>query len=322
MATVKVGLFHQFIDKFLSFYVLLRHGRLPDEYKYFVRDNYYTNLVQLKYIIRDFIIRKPYKITDYNGEFAPELQFVLPFAYWHYKNNTLKKTISSQYSKELYFFSPDHEEKHMERVWENCYNWEIPGILYNIQYNFKKWEAVPYKEHFKNETYVFEKPILIIANRFNMEWYGPPISYFDIERIDFTIKNLSEKYQIIYNRPGQGKITMDNSEIYELNEIEWLRNNHPSVILMDDLYERDKNNVSSYNHFQFLVYANADHFVSIHGGTATLASCFGGLNLVLSKKGPEHFFGCYQKLYPKLSGAKVLHAKTDAEYEKMLIENF
>ena len=322
MPTVEVSFLHKIIDKFISLYVLLRHGKLPLEYKYHVRDNYYCQLYQLKYFFRDYIFKKKYKITDYKGEFGAELMYALPFAYWHYKNGTLKETISPSFMKEFYFFSPHHEEKYNERIWQGSYNWEIPGILYHLNYNFPKWEPVPLKEHFKNTTYLFSKPLLVIANRYNMEWYGPPISYFDIPTLDFILKNVANKYQVVYNRPGQGKITMDNSEIYELNEIAWLKANHPDVLLMDELYERDKNEVSSFNHFQCKVYANANHFLSIHGGTATLASYFGGTNLILSKRGYEHYFGCFEKLFPKLSGAKILHAKTDEEFKKLLIENF
>ena len=82
---------------------------------------------------------------------------------------------------------------------------------------------------------------------------------------------------------------------------------------METLYKENKAGANNFNHLQLMVYANASHFISTHGGTATLASYFGGINLILSKKGPEHHFNCYQKLYPKLSGAKIFHAKSDDE---------
>ena len=175
----------------------------------------------------------------------------------------------------------------------------------------KKWAPVPLKETYKNEIYVFEKPMLVIANRYNMEWEGPPISFFSIDLLDQIIKELKDKYTIVYNRPRPQNITMDNSDIYELNEYEWLSVTHPDVVLMEDLYQENKGKANNYNHFQLMVYANADRFLSIHGGTATLASYFSGINIVLSKQGPEHHFKCYEKLYPMFSGAKVLHAKTD-----------
>lgn len=308
----------QLLNKVLSLYVMLRHGRIPAAIRYFYRDTYYCRLMQLKYFIPDYLIRKKYKSISFSGEFAPELQFALPFAYWHYKNGTLRKTESSKYTRELYFFSPSHDEVFEQRTNEGNYNYEIPRVLYSHDYDMRKWEPVPFKETYKNDIYVFEKPALIIANRYNMEWDGPPISFYDIPLLSFIIENLKSRYTIIYNRPRPQHITMDNSDIYDLKEFEWLKTNYPEVILMEDLFHENKAAANNFNHLQLMVYANAGHFISVHGGTAALASCFGGINLIFSKKGPEHHFGCYQKLYPKLSGAEIMHARTDEEVKKLI----
>jgi hypothetical protein len=151
-----------------------------------------------------------------------------------------------------------------------------------------------------------------------MEWDGPPISYFSIEMLQFIFENLKDSYTIIYNRPGASQIAMDGSEIYDLNETEWIRTTHPEVVLMEDLYNENKGKANNFNHLQLMVYANANAFISIHGGTAVLASYFEGTNIILSKKGPEHIFGCFHKLYPKFSGAKIHHAKTDDELKKYI----
>lgn len=304
------------INKFLSLWVRIQFPGITREVKQFYKDTYYCQLVQLKYIFKDFIFRKKYKEISFNGEFAPELQFVLPFAYWHYMNGTLDKTRSSKYSKELYFFSENHEEAFEERSNEGNYNFEIPRILYSQDYDIQKWEQVPLKQTYQNPVYVYEKPILIIANRYNMEWDDAPVSFLSIPVLDSIIKKLRDQYTIIYNRPRSQNIIVDDSVIYDLQEYEWLEQEHPDVILMENLYKENKVKANNFNHLQLMVYANASHFISTHGGTATLASYFGGINLILSKKGPEHHFKCYQKLYPKLSGAKIYHAKTDDELFK------
>ena len=306
------------INKILSFYVLIRYGELPSELKYYYRDTYYCKLVQLKYILRDYFFKKSYKELSFNGEFAPELQFVLPFAYWHYKNGTLKSTAASKYTKELYFFSPDHQEKFETRTNEGNYNYEMPRILYSQDYDMSKWLPVPLKETYQNSVYVFEKPVLIIANRYNMEWDGPPVSFYSIEMLAHMLDRLKDKFTIIYNRPRPQNITMDNSDIYDMDEFGWLEKEYPEVILMEDLWAKNEGKARNFNHLQLMVYANATHFISIHGGTATLASYFGGINLILSKKGPEHHFKCFEKLYPKFSNARILHAKTDEEVKSYL----
>jgi len=274
--------------------------------------------MQIKYLWQDRFSKKKYKTISFNGEFAPELQFVLPFAYWHFKNGTLKATKSSKYTSELYFFSPEHKEVFNERTTEGNYNFETPRVLYSHNYNIKKWLPVPLKEMYKNDIYIYDKPILIIANRYNMEWDGPPVSFLSIPILDYIFTSLSSRYTIIYNRPGAQQIATDNSEIYELNEIEWIRANHPNVILMADLYEENKAQVKNFNHLQLMVYANSENFISTHGGTGALASYFRGTNIILSKKGPEHFFKCFEILYPKLSGAQIFHAKTDEELKNYI----
>lgn len=306
-------LIQRIVNKILSVYVRLRFSQVDPALRYFYRDTYYCEFVQLKYVIRDYIFRKPYKTISFDGEFAPELQFALPFAYWHYKNGTLKKTESSSYTRELYFFSPDHEEKYAVRTNNGNYNFEMPRILYSQDYDMRKWLSVPLKAQYRNEVYRYDKPILILANRYNMEWDGPPISFFSIPLLETLITKLRDRYTIIYNRPRPQLITPDNSDIYNMNEYEWLQQEHSDVILLEDLYKENRVGARNFNHLQLMVYANADHFLSIHGGTATLASYFGGVNVILSRQGPEHHFNCYQKLYPKFSGAKILHAKTDEQ---------
>ncbi|MFA6085907.1 hypothetical protein [Mucilaginibacter sp.] len=263
-----------------------------------------------------------YKEISYHGEFGTEIMFALPFAYWHYKNKTLKSTKSSKFTKELYFFSENHEECFDKRNNEGNKNAEIPRILFSQDYDISKWERVPLKEKYANDIFVFEKPILIIANKYNSEWGGPPISFFSTELLSFIIDNLKDKYTIIYSRPQPQNITIDENDTYELFDLEFLSSNYPEVIHLDDLYSKNKSKVNNFNHLQLMVYANADRFISIHGGTASFASYFGGINLILSKQGVEHYFGCFHKLFPQLSGARILHAKTDDEVKKYVTEYF
>jgi len=310
------------LRKIAGLYVHIRFHKVPILLRYYYRDTYYCQIAQLKYFIKDYITKPKYKIISFQGEFAPELQFALPHAYWHFKNGTLKSTNSSKYTKELYFFSPEHHESFDTRTNEGNYNFETPRVLYSQDYNMSKWAQVPLKEHYQNDIYKYDKPMLIIANRYNMEWDGPPISFFSIEMLEFIVSRLKPFYTIIYNRPRPQNITTDNSDIYDMDEYHWLEEKHPEVILMEDLFLENKANAVNFNHLQLMVYANAEKFISIHGGTATLASYFGGINLIFSKQGPEHHFKCYHKLYPQFSGATILHAKTEEQVKKYIEEYY
>ncbi|WP_461107422.1 hypothetical protein [Spirosoma koreense] len=307
----------QLILKSLYVVARLRYPKLRDDLRYFVRDNYYCKLVQGSYVVQDYLLKKRYKVISYHGEFDQELRYVLPFAYWHHLNGTLLKTISAQDTKEFYFFSPDHEERFQKRVWRESYeHFNVPNMTHSNSYSFRNWRQVPYKTHFRNDIFVYDKPLLVIANKYNIEWDQPPINFLDIPTLDQIIRTYGSRYQIIYNRPLPSQIVQDNSETMQLNEHAWLKEAHPEVILMSDLYTRyHPKVVNNFNHLQLMVYANCNHFISMHGGTAALASCFGGTNIILSNPnwGMEHPFDEYKTLFPRLSGATILHARDQAE---------
>ncbi|WP_242922474.1 hypothetical protein [Pontibacter liquoris] len=291
------------------------HGKLQR----YIRDNYYSRLYQIRYCIQDYYIKKKYKVIEFRQEFQQELTFVLPFAYWHHLNGTLKKTISCADTKDFYFFSEDHEERYTYRVWKSEDNpYAVPNMAHSYTFSFKKWARVPLKEHFTNDIFLFEKPILVIANKYNVEWDGAPINFFDYPTLYKIISTYKDRYQIIYNRPEPDHIVLDNSEILDMKEHAAIRQDHPEVLLMSDLFKAYKEKVNSFNHLQLLVYANCSHFVSVHGGTAALASYFGGTNIVFSKRGIEHYFKEFSSIFPALSGANVLHAKTEADVFRYL----
>ncbi len=256
------------------------------------------------------------------GEFQQELMYVLPFAYWHYKNGTLKKTVSSKYTKEFYRFSPNHEERFEKRNWIGIFDYRIPNVAHVKTFNEKKWKAVPYKEWYQNDLFKFEKPILVIANRYNVEWDGNPISFFDIPTLEKLIMDLKDHFQLVYNRPSSSNIVGDNSTVLGLNEKKWIRKSFPEVLITDDLYTQYKEKVNNFNHLQLMIYANCSHFISTHGGTGTLASCFGGINILFSKNGYEHYLKEFVNVFPKLSNSRVHHVSTYEQLHALVDQEF
>jgi hypothetical protein len=307
----------------VSFFQKVRR-RLANSFNYgtpefFMFKNRYARVLQSKNYIQDYILKDRYKAIKYCQEFQQELTFVLPFAYWHYLNGTLGKTISSRFTRELYFFSSQHEERYEKRVDRLAKDsYEIPNMFHCKTFYFHKWARVPLKEQYKNDLFVFEKPLLVIANKYNTEWGTGPINYFSIPVLDKILSKFSQQFQIVYNRPGASHIVMDNSAILELKEEEFIRKNYPEVILAENLYQSYRNQVNNYNHFQLMLYANCDHFLSVHGGAAALASYFGGKNIILSKSGYEHRYNEFNTIFPALSGAEIFHAKEEKDIFKFL----
>lgn len=311
--------------KFLYVVAAARYPRIRPDLRYFVRDNYFARLNQIRFLGRDYGRKLPYKVIDYHGEFDQELRYVLPFAYWHFLNGTLKQTIGCTNTKPFYFFSPSHLETYTERVWQTGYGYyDVPNMTHSPTFDFSKWVRVPFREHYQNDRFRYPKPTLVVANKYNVEWDGPPVNFLSINVLDQIITACRGRYQIVYNRPLSTQIVGDNSETLDLHEHAWLRQHHPDVLLMNDLYEQHRESVGNYNQFQLMVYANCRHFISMHGGTAALASYFGGTNIILSKPGggKEHDFNEYETIFPALSGASIRHAKTPDEVVRYVREVF
>lgn len=295
------------LNKLLELFIRWKYPGEPPYHRFFLKFRYISFFVQLKYILHDYVIKRPYKVIDYNREFGPELMTTLPFAYWHYKNGTLKKTISAKGTCSFYFFSPCHEEKYDQRTFEDIPIVEIPNSEDHVyRYNLQKWEKVPLKEQYTNDEFVYDQPLLVISNKYNIEWGQSPINFLDVPTLDKILMALVPHYQVVYNRPESGLIIGDNSEVYSLEEYDYIRERYPSVLLMQDL--ADQYPQWSFNELQLRVYANCERFISVQGGNSVLASYFGGTNIIFARHGFEIAFNSYKNLFPLYSEARILHA--------------
>ena len=259
--------------------------------------------------------------TNYNGEFGFELQLVIPYAYYLHKNNLLKKTTSSLMTKELYYFSKNHEEKYKKR----CHNPNLktPNKTPHVkELNYDKYTPPPYKSIYKNDYFVYDKPILIIHNKFNSEWGVRPINFINEKTLNEIFKLYNNKYTIIYLRPGNKNIVTDNSKEFNLNENPLLE--QYNIINGNKLYEesKEKYNINNFNHFQLLIHANCNHFISVQGGNAVLASYFGGKNVIFAKRGQELGSCSYEGHYKKYSNCKISHSNNYADFIKLIKKNF
>lgn len=287
---------------------ILARPDLPPELRTFTRQGYLGRFDRWRSLWADRVRKRPYRTIVWESEFSPELKFVIPFAYWHHLNGTLDRTVSSKGTRALYFFSKHHEERFTRRRWNDFkFPEDIPNSEdHNFTYDLSRWAPVPWKAHYRNPHFVFEKPMVVIANRYNTEWGGPPVSYLDKPTLVRLIEQLSTRYTVVYNRPEARSIVNDESEVLDLGEKSFLKERFPSLVLLEDLMAHPAAPKGDLNQLQLMVYANCERFISTHGGTATLASCFGGVNIILSVQGQEHFFGEYGTIYPRLSGARII----------------
>lgn len=262
---------------------------------------FFNRLWQYRFAVRDFLSR-PYKEVSCECEFGPELKYYLPYAYWHHLNGTLKKTTSFAGTHPFYFFSPDHVERTGTRKY--ILDPDVPNSEdHNFSYTYRRWAQVPLKETFRNVIkFNFDKPLVIISNKFNREWNGYPVNFLSAEILGSIVQRLVPHHTVVYNRPGDGLIVLDDNDAQELKEKEFLKNHFPQVLFAEDIFAQRKEEVKGFNHLQLCLYAQCERFISVQGGNSVLASYFGGTNLVYQREGNEIFFGELNTIYPRLAG--------------------
>lgn len=259
--------------------------------------------------------------VDCCAEFSIEMVLAVPYAYWLFKQGKLGKTISGQDTQSLYFFSQNHEEKYHSRhistevaklnnlpnSWIHHNSESIFGKSYddltehekvqaNGKLDFSKWEFPPYKEFYRNDLFQFDKPPILISNKYVSEWNHQPVNFFNLPTLYEMLALLYDHYTIIYKRPQHGDFIGDENEKTDCKDI---MGSSPElgtitdkdlcrkvgVTVYDDLQSQFPQ--FSYNEFQFLLYSNIDNYISVQGGNSHICSAFGKKNINLVKEGRE-----------------------------------
>ena len=247
------------------------------------------------------------RVDSKNIEFGEELIAVIPYAYYHYIQGNLTSTVSGVGSEAFYYFSPHHAINKKKR---NCNysNHKVPNRRVWLFNGRGEWLAPPYKEYYKNDKFVYDKPILVVANKYNLEWFRDPVNYLDLGTLR-KIFDLHPNHEIFYNRKMPDTL-LDDQGIMDLHEYDTIKKDYPHVHLLHEL-------PGDYNLNQLMVYANCDKFISVQGGNSILASYFGGKNYIYAVKGKELECGFYYRL-DKLSGCQVIHVRSYSELIRYL----
>ena len=203
-----------------------------------------------------------------NVEFGCELTYSMVLAWDLFKRGRLNGTISNRGSEPFYYFSPYHFERDQPRDDNHGHR---PHVA-----DYKKGECPNWKSHYKNRDFVFDKPLYVICNKYNLEWGDNPVNFLPLDVLLRLVDKLTN-YQIIYDRQLPAALWDDNTDYLDLCEHEVLRDR--GVLMLDEL--------GDYNTTKLKVFANCDRFVSVQGGNSVLASCFGGQNVIYAVKGKE-----------------------------------
>jgi hypothetical protein len=255
--------------------------------------------------------------TRYFGEFAFELLAVVPYAYWLASEGRLSSTVSVPDTRCLYWFSPHHEEHAVARRYVPISEYPV-GVAGALRYDRKafpatldtrRWLPPPYKAAFRDDRFRWAKPTCVIGNKTTDEqylWHRAPTNFIPNDLLLSLIGALRTRYQVVYNRPRAVDIVNDHQTIRENGDIEAVTRAYPDVLTTQTLHAMHPD--LGYNELQLRLYAGCEHFVSVLGGGAYLASYFGGTNVVYAKRGWEVACGAYERWFDRFSGARVVAA--------------
>ena len=236
----------------------------------------------------------PSSVVDSQGcEFGYEMFYHLPYANHLAKLGVLDRTVSCLGTKCFYFFSPEHHEVHEKRDFVKYFD-SIQQVPHERP-DFTRWDPPDFVGHYGNTIdFGFDKPPLLIFNKFNNEFYHPPINFLSSHFLHRLIDATQNRFTIIYNRPIS-HIVHDHMPLGDLNEKEGLKDR--GVVMAEDLYEQHRH--LSFNEFQLCLLSASTFRISAQGGAAYLNAFFPGRLMIYHRFGAEQIHGNYDD-YPRM----------------------
>ena len=264
-----------------------------------------------------------------NGEYGYELFAAVPLVNW-YKEQGNDVEVYSSIGAGLLYPNIKVNEIYKQRV--QFLHLEIDDELYYKQFDHvagvfskpvvgdklmweDKWSPPDLKSHYKTKfnwvSLNFDKPLLIISNKYQEEWKGEPVNYINLDSLKIIFELCRDKFHIIYNRPSSENITNDGTPQKVWGD--WNLAETMGITLMQSL---QKEYGMDYNTTQVALLSHCDHHISTQGGNSALTAYFGGENIIYGVKGYEVKHKSYERFFPKLSGQKIYHVKTYDELIK------
>ncbi|MFG0262056.1 MAG: hypothetical protein ACF788_06670 [Novipirellula sp. JB048] len=228
----------------------------------------------------------PSSIVDSQGcEFGYEMFYHVPYAYHLAKRGYLRRTVSCRGTNCFYFFSPDHGEVYDRREFVKYFD-SIAQMPHESP-EAHRWEPPNFVAHYANKIELnFPHPLLLIFNKYNIEWDHPPINFLSTQFLDRVVEKARDRFTIIYLRPT-AHIVHDHMPVGDLHEKTRLR--EQGVLLAEELYEHYPH--LSFNEFQLRLLSRSQHRISVQGGAAYMNAFFPGQLMLLHRYGGEQLHG-------------------------------
>jgi hypothetical protein len=231
------------------------------------------------------------------NEFGIEILFNIGYYYYLYKNNLLFDNKICTYSgmEAYYYFLPKEQiiYRKEERKWINPLSYKVMVYANRIQTQLNPlyWIPPKYKEYYKNNYFNYDKEILVINNKYNIEWGQKPINFINITVLNNILNILSNKYIIIYIRPNNKlnllDYSVDHGTIIDFYDFDIIRKKFKDVIIFDDLLKQNKFKDMDYNLLKCYLFSSCDKYISVQGGGNNLISYFAKNMIIYHKRGFE-----------------------------------
>lgn len=142
------------------------------------------------------------------------------------------------------------------------------------------------------EERIRRKPLLVVHNKFNVEWDARPFNHIPLAALESCFRRLAGRFTIVYIRHGKSSLpegySGDHNDVRSYDDARLLAK-HPEVVDFDKLYaDQVADGEADFNTFKAALYARCRHFVTSQGGgSQQIAQYSGGLVCVYHRKGKE-----------------------------------
>jgi len=231
---------------------------------------------------------------EFTGEFGAEVNSFLPFIYWLFQAGLLRDRRILTYAgmAPFYFFlAPDQM---LEKSEPRRFVWpaDRPAWLPTRDdhgVRSREFECFPdYRSRYRDGSFDAAKPLLILHNKYSIEWGQRPVNYLSLDLLQHLFTELGDRFQIVYLRPGiLGQLfgySPDHQPDLAFGDLALVRR-FPDIWLFDELAAEIRPR-ASYNELKLRLYANAWCHITVQGGNAHLAALFSGALMAI-----YHCFG-------------------------------
>ncbi len=241
---------------------------------------------------------KKNNFIEYTGEFGAEITTFIPFVAWLKANGHLKGCRIKTYvgMQPYYFFlgEDEYEEKEDLRRWlpiEKRF-WPSNSTYHAVQSPFHVY--TDYRHHYVQSGERFDRPLIFMQNKFNIEWNAGPINFMPLNGLKKFFNLTQEKFTLFYSRPGarsNKNYTKDHNLELNYPDMEIVAQ-YPHVVNFEDYCANLEKN---YNVTKLEILAKSNLYAAVQGGGAHLLACFSDALMLLldrsedlSKEGREY----------------------------------